>query len=156
MEATNSSETFVILYQDTQRHIREERISILRKYFLVLIFCGILVNTTIKNQSNCLQLFYLITATFFSPYLKSSSSSFIKYVASYSNILIWIYISFNYYNHKIYVIITKIIITIFNFKILKILSSLQCKRPYYPSRIVGSVYHPGFAVVFMCFGAIHI
>jgi hypothetical protein len=50
----------------------------------------------------------------------------------------------------IYVIITKIK------NKFKILSSLQSKIPCYLLRIIGGVYHPGFPVVFICFGAIHV
>jgi hypothetical protein len=50
----------------------------------------------------------------------------------------------------IYVIITKIK------KKIKILSSLQSKILCYLLCIIGGVYHPGFPVVFICFGTIHI
>jgi hypothetical protein len=49
----------------------------------------------------------------------------------------------------IHVIIYKMIF--FNFKILKILSALQCKILCYLSRIIGDVYHPVFTVVFCMF-----
>jgi hypothetical protein len=70
-----------------------------------ILFCGIqAVNTTIKiNQSNCLHWFSLITATCFDPHLGPSSGNFVKYVLCYWNILIWIHISVNHYNHIIHV-----------------------------------------------------
>jgi hypothetical protein len=41
-------------------------------------------------------------------------------------------------------------------KIIKILSLFQCKILYYLSHILGGIYHPGFTVVFICFGTIHV
>jgi hypothetical protein len=54
-----------------------------------------------------------------------------------------------------HVIITEIIETLY-FKIFKFFSSLRCKFLGYLSCIVDGVYHPGFAVEFIRFGAIHV
>jgi hypothetical protein len=87
--------------------------------------CGHRHNKYFKiNQSGCLHWFYLITSKCFRPYFESPSGSFIKYISRYWNILIWIHIIVNHYNHHntchYYQNCKKI------FKFLKILSSL-CK-----------------------------
>jgi hypothetical protein len=77
---------------------------------LCTMICGIMaVKIAIEiRASNCLHLFYLITATCFGPHFGPSSDSFIKYVWCYWNIPKWIHISFNHYSHIIHVTITKL------------------------------------------------
>lgn len=88
----------------------------------------------------CSHRLYLITAICFSPYFGPSSSSFIKYICHYWNILMWIHISVNH----IILITYAILLKLQKFKFIFLVK----QNTVLFLRTVGGVYLPGFSFMF--------